>query len=170
MRAASWPSSRGASRPPRTWRCRPAASAAELAVHFAVRHAVFVEEQALFVGADRDPFDDDPATVHVVGVGDDEIGGVVRLYPLAEPGLWKGDRLAVLRPYRHGLLGAELVRFAVTTAGGRGGERMVAMIQVPNVGFFTELGWSAAGDVEPYHGVDHRPMDIDLRSFNGRGR
>jgi len=48
VRAASWPSSRGASRPPRTWRCRPAASAAELAVHFAVRHAVFVEEQALF--------------------------------------------------------------------------------------------------------------------------
>ena len=44
------------------------------------------------------------------------------------------------------------------------------MIQVPNVGFFTELGWSAAGDVAPYHGVDHRPMDIDLRSFNGRGR
>ena len=159
MRAASWPSSRGASRPPRTWRCRPAASAAELAVHFAVRHAVFVGEQALFVGGDRDPFDDDPATVHVVGVGEDEVGGVVRLYPLA-----------VLRPYRHGLLGAELVRFAVTTAGARGGERMVAMIQVPNVGFFTELGWSEAGDVEPYHGVDHRPMDIDLRSFNGRGR
>ena len=170
MRAASWPSSRGAS-PPRTWRCRPAASEAELAVHFAVRRAVFVEEQALFAGSDRDAFDDDPATVHVVGAGvGDEVGGVVRLYPLAEPGLWKGDRLAVLRPHRHGLLGAELVRFAVTTAGALGGERMVAMIQVPNVGFFTELGWSEAGAVEPYHGVDHRPMDIDLRAFSGSGR
>ena len=170
MRAASWPSSRGASRPPRPWRCRPAASAAELAVHFAVRRAVFVDEQALFAVQDRDRFDDDAATVHVVGVGDGGIGGVVRLYPLAEPGLWKGDRLAVLPPFRRGLLGAELVRYAVATAGARGGERMVAMIQVPNVGFFTELGWSEAGDVEPYHGVDHRPMDIDLRPFNGRGR
>ena len=170
MRAAPWPSSTAARRPPRTWRCRPAASGRELAVHFAVRRAVFVDEQALFAVQDRDRFDDDAATVHVVGVGDGGIGGVVRLYPLAEPGLWKGDRLAVLPPFRRGLLGAELVRYAVATAGARGGERMVAMIQVPNVGFFVDLGWRPAGDVELYHGVDHRPMDIDLSQFNPRAR
>jgi putative N-acetyltransferase (TIGR04045 family) len=170
VRAASWPSTKPARRSPRAWRCRPTASERELAVHFAVRRTVFVDEQGLFVDDDRDDFDDEPTTVHVVGVGGGAIGGVVRLYPLAEPGLWKGDRLAVLPPFRHGLLGAELVRYAVATAGARGGERMIAMIQVPNVGFFTELGWRPAGDVEAYHGLDHRPMEIELAPLSPQGR
>jgi putative N-acetyltransferase (TIGR04045 family) len=168
--AASWPSTKPARRPQRTWRCRPAASERELGVHFAVRRAVFVDEQKLFAGDDRDRFDDEVTTLHVVGVCGGEIGGVVRLYPLAEPGLWKGDRLAVLPPFRHGLLGAELVRFAVATAGARGGARMIAMIQVPNVRFFTELGWRPAGHIEPYHGVDHSPMDIELAPLSPQGR
>ena len=67
-------------------------------------------------------------------------------------------------------VGALLVRFAVAAAGERGGHTMVARIQLPNVAFFEHLGWSADGPPGPYHGVDHRPMDIDLRSFNGRGR
>jgi len=131
---------------------------------------VFVDEQKLFAGDDRDRFDDEVTTVHVVGVCGREIGGVVRLYPLAEPGLWKGDRLAVLPPFRHDLLGAELVRFAVATAGARGGARMIAMIQVPNVRFFTELGWRPAGHIEPYHGVDHSPMDIELAPLSPQAR
>jgi putative N-acetyltransferase (TIGR04045 family) len=167
--AASWPSSKPASRR-RTWRCRPAASARELDLHFAVRRAVFVREQGLFADDDRDHHDDEAATLHVVAVGGRGIGGVVRLYPLAQAGLWKGDRLAVLPPFRHGLLGAELVRYAVDTAGALGGERMIAMIQLPNVGFFTELGWRPAGEVEPYHGVAHRPMDIELSPLSAPGR
>jgi putative N-acetyltransferase (TIGR04045 family) len=135
-----------------------------------VRRAVFCDEQRLFADDDRDAHDDDAATVHVVGEGEGLVGGVVRLYPLDAPGLWKGDRLAVLGPFRHGLLGADLVRYAVATAGARGGERMVAMIQVPNVGFFRTLGWRPAGPVEPFHGVDHQPMDIGLRPVNGPGR
>jgi putative N-acetyltransferase (TIGR04045 family) len=167
--AASWPSSKPASRR-RTWRCRPAASARELDLHFAVRRAVFVAEQGLFADDDRDHHDDEAATLHVVAVGDGGIGGVVRLYPLAQAGMWKGDRLAVLPPFRHGLLGAELVRYAVDTAGALGGERMIAMIQLPNVGFFSELGWRPAGEVEPYHGVAHRPMEIQLAPLSAPGR
>jgi putative N-acetyltransferase (TIGR04045 family) len=134
----------------------------ELERHFAVRHAVFVEEQAIFAGHDRDGFDDDPRTLHAVGIWSATVGGAVRLYPLDGDGLWKGDRLAVLAEYRHGLLGADLVRFAARTAGALGGARMVAMIQLPNVRFFELLGWSPAGAVERYHGVDHQPMDIAL--------
>jgi putative N-acetyltransferase (TIGR04045 family) len=128
-----------------------------------VRRAVFVTEQRLFAGDDRDERDDAPDTVHVVGSAKGRVGGVVRLYPLDDAGLWKGDRLAVLPRYRHGLLGAQLVRFAVATAGALGGQRMVAMIQVPNVAFFRTLGWRVAGGSEPYHGVEHRPMEIGLR-------
>src|SRR5258707_8556674 len=67
--------------------CRPAASAAELAAHFRIRHQVFVMEQGLFrngsggPGHDHDPHDDDPATIHVIGLADGAIGGTPRLYP-----------------------------------------------------------------------------------------
>jgi putative N-acetyltransferase (TIGR04045 family) len=155
---AGSPSLRPAS--PGACRCHVARSTAELAVHFAVRRAVFVDEQALFADDDRDEHDDDPLTLHAVGTAGGVTGGAVRLYPLDDDGLWKGDRLAVLPHLRHGLLGAELVRFAVRTAGELGGDRMVAMIQLPNVRFFELLGWRASGAVVDYRGVAHQPMDI----------
>src|SRR4051812_11395615 len=115
--------------------CRVAAGTDELALHYAIRRTVFCAEQGMF-GArddrdDRDDRDRDGATLHAVGAEDGVVGGTVRLYPLDDDGgrLWQGDRLAVLPAFRHGSLGGSLVRFAVRTAGARGGERMVAMIQ-----------------------------------------
>ena len=135
--------------------CRAAATAEERAAHFRIRHQVFVVEQGLFRGAngseasgadagtsgpgagqDWDAHDDDPATVHVVGLADGVICGTVRLYPIAGgSGQWRGDRLAVLDGHRHQGLGAPLVRFAVATAGQRGGREMEAYIQPANVRF-----------------------------------
>jgi putative N-acetyltransferase (TIGR04045 family) len=143
--------------------CGPARDAAELEEHFAVRRRVFVEVQGLFAGDDRDEHDDDPATLHVVGVARDHVAGAVRLYPLGAPGLWKGDRLAVLPADRVHQLGALLVRFAVATAGGLGGRRMVAQIQLRNVRFFERLGWAPDGEVVAAYGVPHQPMAIALR-------
>jgi putative N-acetyltransferase (TIGR04045 family) len=142
--------------------CSLARSPEEIAWHYAIRRAVFVDEQAIFSGDDRDERDDDKATLHAIGSVGTRPGGAVRLYPLDGAGLWKGDRLAVLPAFRRSFLGAALVRFAVDTAGQLGGRRMVAMIQLPNVHFFGSLGWSATGDVCDYHGVDHQPMEIAL--------
>lgn len=147
--------------------CRPAASAAELAAHFRIRHLVFVEEQGLFngrggPGQDRDAHDDDPATIHVVGLADGVIGGTVRLYPLGEQGRWKGDRLAVLPEHRRHGLGAPLVRFAVAEAGTRGGQEMEAYIQPANVTFFEWLGWRSVGGIVRYAGIGHQRMVIAL--------
>jgi putative N-acetyltransferase (TIGR04045 family) len=144
------------------WSCRLARPGADLERHFEVRHAVFVSEQAIFAGDDRDDRDGEPDTLHAIGVAERGVGGAVRLYPIDDHGAWKGDRLAVLPAFRHGLLGARLVRFAVSTAGRLGGERMVAMIQLPNVRFFEALGWAESGAVEAYHGVAHQPMEITL--------
>jgi putative N-acetyltransferase (TIGR04045 family) len=143
-----------------------AADAAALDGHFAVRHAVFVADQGLFEGTDRDAHDDDPATVHVVATVGGAIVGAVRLYPLAGS-VWKGDRLAVLPEARVGTVGAELVRFAVRTAGERGGDRMLAHVQLPNVRFFERLGWTRDGEPERYVGVMHQPMAIPLRTPGG---
>lgn len=147
--------------------CRLAADAAELAAHHAVRRAVFVAEQGIFTADDRDERDDDPVTLHAVGAVSGRIAGAVRLHPLAGA-VWHGDRLAVLPDARHTSLGAALVRFAVRAAGEAGGERMHAMVQVPNVGFFVFLGWSPDGAVRDYHGVPHQPMAIALSRGAGR--
>ena len=142
--------------------CGHAADPAELAAHFAVRREVFVERQGLFAATDRDAHDDDPATLHVVGRCGDHVAGAVRLYPYGPDGLWKGDRLAVLPGDRVRKLGAMLVRFAVATAGERGGTRMVAQIQLANVAFFERLGWACAGPVGLAYGVPHQPVAITL--------
>jgi putative N-acetyltransferase (TIGR04045 family) len=146
--------------PARATSPRIADGAAELAAHFAVRHAIFVVAQCLFED-DRDEHDEDSATVHVVACAGDEVVGTVRLYPLGG-GLWKGDRLAVLPGARALRLGGELVRFAVRTAGERGGTRMVAQVQVTNVRFFEHLGWERDGEPGLYRGVMHQPMAIAL--------
>jgi putative N-acetyltransferase (TIGR04045 family) len=145
----------------KTLHCRLVETADELAAHHAVRHRVFVVDQRLFAGDDRDARDLEPDTLHGVGVDGGEVVGAVRLYPLAG-GFWQGDRLAVLPEARVRHLGALLVRFAVATAGERGGHTMVARIQLPNVRFFEHLGWHADGPPGPYHGVTHQPMAIPL--------
>jgi len=143
--------------------CRIASTADELEVHHRIRHEVFVVEQGLFDGSDVDSHDAEPHAVHVLGLWGGEPVGVVRLF-LLDPaaGLWQGDRLAVLPDYRVRNLGKPLVRFAVATAGHRGGRLMVAHIQLPNVAFFERIGWHKHGEVEIYVGVEHQPMAIDL--------
>ena len=143
--------------------CRLAASEDELETHFELRRAVFVEEQELFAIDDRDARDDARATLHALGFVEDRPCGAVRLYPLERSWRrWKGDRLAVLPELRTHHLGAELVRFAVAAAGGLGGARMIAHVQLPNVRFFEHLGWRSEGNPAPFHGLDHRLMSIRL--------
>jgi putative N-acetyltransferase (TIGR04045 family) len=165
MATTSFPSSRGRSLT--AVRCRIAADARDLAVHHAIRHLVFVELQRIFAADDRDARDGAATTVRVVGLIGERIAGAVRLYPLDGDGLWQGDRLAVLPEHRVHRLGAELVRFAVHTAGARGGHEMVAQIQPANVRFFELLGWRRNGAPAPFHGVVHQPMAIALRAPPG---
>jgi putative N-acetyltransferase (TIGR04045 family) len=147
--------------------CRAVATPEERAAHFRIRHQVFVVEQGLFSsdGGDRDSHDDDPATIHVVGLADGVICGTVRLYAMpAVAGRWKGDRLAVLAGYRRQGLGAPLVRFAVAAAALHGGLEMEAYIQPANVTFFERLGWRRAGGLVDYAGIPHQAMLIVLRT------
>ena len=137
---------------------RVALSDEDVAAHHRVRHEVFVREQGIFTGDDRDGWDD--GAVKVVARAGARVLGAVRLYPLDEAGLWKGDRLAVLPEGRRLRIGAPLVRFAVATAGAHGGTRMIALIQARNVAFFRHLGWSAARRRDGLPGR-HPPGDDD---------
>ena len=150
-----------ATRPPKLRpEIRVAATAAELEGHYRVRHQVFVQEQAIFTGDDRDQWDG--TAIHAVAVLGPVVVGAVRLYRLDESGLWQGDRLAVLPEARRLRPGGELVRFAVKTAGEHGGTRMVAHVQEANVAFFQHLGWSRLGPLVDHHGIPHQRVDIPL--------
>ena len=141
--------------------CRPVAGPDEAAMHHRIRHEVFVLEQEVFAASDVDAHDASAATIKVLAFAGDEPGGAVRLYPL-EPGVWQGDRLAVLAPFRAWNLGGPLVRFAVDTAAALGGTEMVAHVQAANVRFFERLGWVRRGEPEVYVGLPHQSMAIDL--------
>lgn len=147
---------------PGTTPCRLAATGRDRLAHFAVRHAVFVTEQELFADTDRDEHDEEPGVRHVLAWHGTAPAGAVRLYPLEEPGLWKGDRLAVLPAFRSRGLGAPLVRFAVRAAAELGGRRMIAHIQPQNLAFFRYLGWRQAGGEVSFLGRPHLLMAIEL--------
>lgn len=141
--------------------CRPVRGPAELADHHRIRRTVFVLEQGLFESDDHDLHDDDPRTVHALGLVHGVPAGTVRLYPLAGT-VWKGDRLAVLPRQRRSGIGGPLVRFAVATAAQRGGTRMDATVQAANTDFFLGLGWSAVGGPAEHLGLLHQSMTIPL--------
>jgi putative N-acetyltransferase (TIGR04045 family) len=143
--------------------CRLASTPDEVAIHMQIRRQIFVAEQRFFDQTDQDRYDHLPTTVHVLGVHGSVAGGAVRLYPLDQPGYWKGDRLAVLAEFRKVMMGAALVRFAVKTAGERGGDFMIAHVQPQNVRFFRHLGWSPLGDLVQFHGHPHQKMVIPLQ-------
>jgi putative N-acetyltransferase (TIGR04045 family) len=152
--------------------CRPVAGPGETAAHHRIRHQVFVVEQAVFAGSDRDDHDGSASTIKVLAwatspAGTREAGGAVRLYPL-EPGIWQGDRLAVLPPFRAWNLGGPLVRFAVDTAASLGGVEMLAHVQAANVRFFERLGWRRRGEPEVYVDLPHQRMAIDLTAVRRR--
>jgi putative N-acetyltransferase (TIGR04045 family) len=165
-------------------RCRLVASPFERELHLRIRAEVFVREQGLFAGSDRDARDDDPLTLHVLAWCGAEPAGTVRLYRLGgpggsgsgavaprstgQPGLWKGDRLAVLPRFRRHGVGGPLVDFAVRAAGELGGREMVAQIQLANVAFFERLGWRRLGEVADYCGRPHQQMVIGLSGAAGR--
>lgn len=162
-----WPEGIGSNGSVPALRCLTARTPEEVAIHLAIRHAVFVDEQGFFESTDRDAHDDAPSTIHALGLCGQVAGGAVRLYELEEKGIWKGDRLAVLPPFRRRGLGGPLVRFAVASAGNLGGRLMLAHVQMPNVVFFEHLGWRREGGPVEYVGRVHQLMAIDLSPSPG---
>ena len=111
-------------------------SAPQRAAHYAVRRAVFVDEQEMFAGDDRDERDARITTLHAIGIARRRVAGAVRLYPLDAAGCWKGDRLAVLpeaRPARSARGSCASRSRPRASAAARAWSRM---IQLPNVRFF----------------------------------
>ncbi len=125
----------------------------EIDAYRALRREVFVAEQGVFAGDDRDAADDDARTVVLVArAADGTVLGGVRLSPALagrDIGWWTGSRLAVRLDSRHaGGIGPALVRAACDEALRLGVVRFEATVQSRNEVLFRRLGWISWGDVE----------------------
>ncbi|HEY9639047.1 MAG TPA: MSMEG_0567/Sll0786 family nitrogen starvation N-acetyltransferase [Coleofasciculaceae cyanobacterium] len=156
-----------------------ATSPREIAAYFALRQAIFAEEQQLFQGNDLDELDDIAYPIVAIAQGNIDFNlvdastkltdtslvvGVVRIYE-PEPGLWYGGRLGTHRDYRKGWkIGKGLIEKAVTTANTWGCDRFLATVQLQNVRFFQRLHWNSLEEIaicdRPHH-----LMEADLNYY-----
>ncbi len=134
---------------------------------YALRRAVFCEEQQIFDGDDRDVIDDRAIPIvalSMMGVAADQLVGTVRIHE-AEPGLWWGSRLAVHADFRKiGALGTTLIRLAVSSAHAMGCHTFLANVQIQNGLLFRRLHWEVIEEFEIY-GKPHLKMQADLSHY-----
>jgi putative N-acetyltransferase (TIGR04045 family) len=136
----------------------------EIAAYFALRHAIFVEEQQLFPRGDVDEIDRFAHPIVALKSDTHQVVGVVRIYQV-EPDIWYGGRLGTHRDYRRGWqIGRGLIEKAVTTANTWGCQQFLATVQLQNVRFFQRLHWQSLEEMticdRPHH-----LMEADLNFY-----
>jgi len=149
--------------------CKIAETETERQGHFAVRHAVFVEEQGLFTSSDVDDYDRNDVPLVAVDRESGTVVGAVRCYE-TDPGVWYGGRLAVLEEARHNAnaVGPRLCKLAEKVVIQRGCHRFLAYIQLQNTRFFERLGWHCVGEPVEHFGQPHQLMQASLASATKR--
>lgn len=153
--------------------------------YYALRRAIFCEEQGIFSDTDRDDRDSD--ALPIVAVHDQilmsgDVVGVVRIDE-PSPGVWWGSRLGVDPSYRSmtdftprgvfehqevptrfSSVGATLIYKAVSTAQAFGCHTFRAHVQRKNVPLFRWLHWRSVEELT-LHGEPHHRMEADLSHY-----
>ena len=152
---------------PCEFRIKFAASRWEREGSYALRRAVFCEEQGIFRTSDRDETDDYAIPIvalSMLGVASDRVVGTVRIHEEA-PGVWWGSRLAVESDYRRiGAIGATLIRLAVSSANAMGCKTFLAHVQAQNGPLFRQMRWETIEEID-LHGRPHLKMRADLSAY-----
>ena len=126
---------------------------------YALRFAVFVEEQNVPLELERDALDD--SAIHLLARVDDVPMGAARIVLKEDTG--KIGRVCVLRQARGTGLGAALIREALAILRTTPGITRAALgAQVDALGFYEKLGFAAYGDIFDDAGIDHRMMELRL--------
>ncbi len=123
--------------------------------YFALRRAIFAEEQQLFENDDIDEIDKIAYPIVAISADTKLVVGVVRIYEV-QPGVWYGGRLGTHQDYRKGWqIGKGLIYKAVTTANTWGCKQFLATVQLQNVRFFGRLHWQSIKEMticdRPHH-------------------
>jgi predicted GNAT family N-acyltransferase len=130
----------------------PALSAADRALGRAIRHAVFVEEQAVPIELELDGLDD--ACQHFLARVAGQAVATARARTTAHG--WKIERVAVIPAQRGRSVGATLVRRMLVAA--PEGLRVYVHAQESALGFWQRLGFVAEGPGFVEAGINHRLM------------
>ena len=135
--------------------------------YFHLRRKIFCEETGLFDGADDDARDFKAVPIVAwdwqMGMPD-HVVGTVRIDDHGD-GLWFGGRLAVDVAYRrHGNIGAQLIKCAVSTAHAWGATRFHAHVLASNVRLFRWLRWQVLDEIT-VQGRPHAVMEADLSHY-----
>lgn len=135
-------------------------SDAQLADAFAIRRAVFIEEQDVPEELELDEHDE--TATHVLATAEGEPVGTARLIEYDE-GVGKVQRVAVVESHRGTGVGEALMAKVESLAREAGYEKLVLDAQVPVVGFYERLGYDLLDD-ETFMdaGIPHKRMGKPL--------
>ncbi|KAB1196019.1 MULTISPECIES: GNAT family N-acetyltransferase [Haloferax] len=141
---------------------RVATTDAEREDAFAVRKAVFVDEQGVDEELEWDEYDDPESdAVHFVGYRDGEAVGAARLREY-ELGVGKVERVAVLESARGEGWGKRLMEALEAEAHELGFERLLLHGQTSAEGFYHGLEYETTSDVFDEAGIPHVTMEKSL--------
>lgn len=124
---------------------------------FAIRRAVFCDEQGVNAVEEFDGADPDPATRHYLAFLRGEPVGAARMRFLDDRTA-KIERVAVLRPLRRRGLGAALMRRTVADARAAGAGSIVIHAQKHAERFYAGLGFEPRGGTFAEAGIPHVRM------------
>lgn len=139
---------------------RVAESAADREDAFAVRHAVFVEEQGVDEAIEYDEHEDD--AVHFVAYDGDEPIGAARLRAVVE-NVGKVERVAVVQSRRDAGVGRELMAIVERRARELGLTTLKLHSQTRSAPFYRALGYERRGEEFEEAGIPHVEMRKRLR-------
>ena len=140
----------------------PIHSEAELFQALAIREVVFIEEQHVPEGIERDT--EDAKAYHVLAFQGGHAIGTGRLVMLQEPppgetGTWaKIGRMAVLQKHRKAQVGGRLLAALEDEARTRGVRGIILHSQLYALEFYKKKGYSPRGEVFDEAGIDHVEM------------
>jgi predicted GNAT family N-acyltransferase len=127
---------------------------------YALRHAVFVEEQRVPADLERDQHD--AGALHVVALEGERCVATGRL--VAQPGgVGRVGRMAVDPAYRRGGLGARVLAALEDAARARGLREIELHAQCYVEAFYARAGYAREGDVFEEAGIAHVVMRKRLR-------
>ncbi|MBU8900065.1 GNAT family N-acetyltransferase [Corallococcus sp. H22C18031201] len=135
---------------------------AELMQALAIREVVFIEEQHVPEGIERDA--EDANAFHVLAYQGGHAIGTGRLVMMSEPppgqqGKWgQIGRMAVLQSHRKARVGSKLLIMLENEARNRGVGGVMLHAQLYALEFYKRHGYEALGPVFQEGGIDHLEM------------
>ena len=129
-------------------------SSAQMPAAFALRHDVFVVEQALAPELERDEFDAE--AMHLIALRSDEVIGTLRI--VRNGSTARVGRMAVRTTARKSGVGSRLMHAAETMAAQVGIKEIVLHAQLTAKAFYGRLGYREQGEIFEEAGIMHIEM------------